>query len=217
MSKILSILFFTIIITITGIFMVQPRYQSAQSLQAKINQTNDQIKYRENYFSGLRQVSQELDKYQESISKIDAALPAKASLPTLFLFLQRTSSENGLILKEISFSSPVPIAATGSSAAGETVGTRQKYTGVSEEPIPSKTKAATDIQEVNFQLRLSGSYSALKNFLSSLEKSSKIWEVASLDLSSEEKVKEKGKEEATGEEAGVELFSINLMLKTHSY
>jgi len=59
------------------------------------------------------------------------------------------------------------------------------------------------IQETSFSISVSGSYSAFKNFLSTIYASSRIIEVKSINFSSEEE--------------GRDLFNFNLELKTQSY
>lgn len=168
MPKLLAIIICGFLIVPLVVFLVFPKYQAVQALRLKTEQTEKELQYREEYFSHLKELSKQLEPYGNNLIKIDSALPTVPSLPALFSFLQKTISENGLILKNISYS------------------------------FPSKSKSATEIREISFFLSLSGSYSVFKNFLFSLEKSAQLWELKGFSLSAgttEKTTKEVGGEE----------------------
>jgi len=173
MSKSSAIAILVISILIIGVFLVFPRCQDLRALRLEIGRRNTELQSKEKHISNLQEASQELEKYQLELSKIDSALPSSPSLPSLFNFLQKVSSQNGLILEEIgSFSVSVP----------------------EEKP---------EIKEISLNLGVSGSYSAFKNFLSTLEKSARLIEIESISFSTPEK-----KESP---------FSFDLKIKVHSY
>ena len=84
-----------------GILLISPKYQDLNLAKKTIEEKKDKIQIKEEYFSNLRKISDELERYSESLAKIDSALPPEPFLPDLFNFLQGISSQNGLILKEI--------------------------------------------------------------------------------------------------------------------
>ena len=91
---------------LTG-FILFPQYKNLQNLRKDIEKTNIELKYKEEYFSGLRVVSSELDKYKEPISKIDSALPSPVSLPALYELMQKISAQSGMILQGIGSSQAI--------------------------------------------------------------------------------------------------------------
>jgi len=145
------LIFITLIL---GLFLILPKYQDLKSSQIKIKEVQKEIKQWEEYFSNLEKVSQELKNYTEVLSKIDSAIPSEFSLPSLFNFIQKISSQSGLVLKEVG--------------------------SVTASPISQNS----NIQKNSFTVSLSGSYSSLKNFLSILEKSARFLEVESISFSS---------------------------------
>lgn len=137
-----------------GFGILYPKYQEIKFLRFEISQKETELRYKEEYFSNLSQISEKLKGFGDSLAKIDSAIPQVVSLPSLFDFLQKISSQSGLLLRKLS--------------------------PVSGRYLTEKS----EIQEHSFSLSLSGSYLALKNFLLSLEKSARLIEVNSISFSS---------------------------------
>jgi Tfp pilus assembly protein PilO len=143
---------------VCGCFL--PKYQNFKSAQTKIKETTQEIKQYQDYFSKIEQISEELKKHSDSLSQIDSALPSEPNLINVYYFLQKNSSQSGLIFKEIG--------------------------NVKTAPLEEKPA----ILKHTFPISFSGSYSAFKNFLSVLEKSVRLFEVESIAFSSPPKEKE---------------------------
>ena len=136
-----------------GFGFILPQYQTLKSLQADIQEKNAEFHSKTEYFSQIKEIAEKLSQYEEGLSKISSALPSAPSLPSLFNFLQRTSSQTGLILEEITLKSI--------SAPQETEG----------------------LKEISVELQLIGSYSALKDFLLAVETSAGLIEVEKISFS----------------------------------
>lgn len=145
-------LFLTLLL---GIGFLWPKYQDLKDIQQKIKNQQAELQSREEYFSGLISISEELKKYQDSLSKINSALPEDPLLPSLCDFLQKAASQSGLVLKGISPS------------------------------LASPLKELSGIWETSLSLQLEGSYSSFKNFLSIIEKSARLIEVENISFSTE--------------------------------
>lgn len=159
---------------IFGIGLVSPKYQDLNRIQKQIGEKKAELQSQEEYFSNLKKTSEELKSYEVQLSKIDSALPPDpfVSFSVLFDFIQKASSQSGLILKVIN-------------------------------PVGSKPSQTLEgIQETALSLIVSGSYSSFKNFLSLLEKTSRLIEVENISFSS------------LGEEAPL---NFNLRIKVYSY
>jgi len=144
---------------VLGISLTWPKYQDFRDLERRVGEKNLELRYKEEYFSELKKLSEELKDYTEALSKIDSALPSDFGLPSLFEFFQKNSSQSGLILKEITPVSTAPFQKT------------------------------SEIQETNIALSLSGSYSSFKNFLSLLQKSARMIVIESINFSSPTEIK----------------------------
>jgi len=135
-----------------SIFLVIPKYSELQILRAKVSEKRAEFLQRKEYFSHLEQLSKELEKHQEALSKIDTALPEQPNLPSLLEFLQKACSENGLLLKSVgSFDNFNP-------------------------------KRGQKIKTVQFNFEVSGTFDDFMNFLSTLEKSARLIEVSSISF-----------------------------------
>lgn len=143
-----------IISLVFGWALIYPQYQEFSILRKKVEGKEIELESETVYFADLQKISQELQKYQTPLSKIDSALPKTSSLLEILNFIQRTVPQSGLILKGLS---PVAVAS-----------------GVEE----------TQIKETRINLGLSGDYSSFKNFLFVLEQSARLFEVESISFSS---------------------------------
>lgn len=155
-----------------GFGIILPKHQGIKNLQFEIEKKEIELRYKEEYFSHLWEISEKLKEFEKSLAKIDSAIPQEPSLPSLFNFLEKISSQSGLLLKKVG-----PVSSV----------------SLDEKP---------EIQEHSFSISLLGSYSAFKNFLTSLEKSARLIEVKSISFSSPKK--------------GTS-FDFNLLIKVHSY
>lgn len=175
MSKSILIIFILLCVFTIVFFASWPRYRELGNTQDRIAEKQIELQYKEQYFSDLAGTAEELTKYREELLKVNSILPPDPSVPALFSLLQAASSQNGLILEGLNFS-----AGSGISK-GQGLG----------------------VKEINVSLKVSGSYSSFKGFLSTLEKTSRLIEVETLSLSAPEKENKP--------------FSFDLRIKTHSY
>ncbi|XOB41960.1 MAG: type 4a pilus biogenesis protein PilO [Candidatus Nealsonbacteria bacterium] len=179
MSKSIAIVILLISILVIGVFLIWPKYQDLRSLQLEIGKKTAELQYKEKHISNLQEVSEELEKYKPELSKIDSILPFNPSLPSLFNFLQKASSQNGLIFRNVdSFSMTTP-------------------------------KEKPGIKEISLNLGVSGSYSAFRNFLSTLEKSARLIEIENISFSSPEEKPTVPTQETP--------FDFDLRIKVYSY
>lgn len=154
MNRVISIIICFLITVILIFVLILPKREALNFSQKKVEEKIAEIQGKEEYFSNLSKISEALKNYTANLSKIDSALPEDPGLPILFDFLQRSSSQSGLVLTEANLSA-----------------------------LPSPTQPS-EIQETKVKLTVSGSYSSFKNFLSILEKSARLIEVESLSFSS---------------------------------
>ncbi len=90
---------------VLGAFLLYPKYQDFIILKKQVKAKENQLQSKQEYLSNLSQNSEQLKEYQEKLLVIDAALPSTLSLPSLFDLLQKTTSQNGLIIKDMDSSS----------------------------------------------------------------------------------------------------------------
>lgn len=186
MKRLLLVPIFFFLAFLTGVYLVWPKYGMVRVLQHDVNQNRVELKERQTYFDNLKSTLREINEYKESLTKIDSSLPSGISVASLLYFFQARASENGLILVSIN------------PAVGPNLGpisSQQSAAGQAE-------KTAARFKEAYFALSLKGSVPSLENFLKSVEKSSRIIDVAIVSIN---------KETMTG------LNEFSLLLKVYYY
>lgn len=152
MQKTLIAIFIFIILAAGVALFGWPKYQEVQLASSEVKIKKLEAQDKEKYFSDLNSISNKLDGYSLELAKIDAALPSEPDIPALFNFLQKESSQSGLILKNLTWGG----VASFEQSAG--------------------------IQKITFSLSLAGSYSSFKNFLANLRNNARLFEVESISL-----------------------------------
>lgn len=172
---IISILLLILLI-VGGYLVWWPKYQNFEELRLRLEKKTERIRQEEKYFTELETLSNKLTEYEPELTKINSALPTDidSSIVALFNFIQRTSSENGLILKGINL----------------------------ERIAPPKVDEKARAKKITFTISALGSYSSLKNFLTSVYKNVRMIEVEGISFSYPETE---------------QLFFFNLRLRTHAF
>jgi Tfp pilus assembly protein PilO len=158
-----------------GIMLWWPKLENYNSLKDQLSSRKIALEQKQEYY---RKVNSDLDKvgnYKEEFSKVDSALPSDAmvSLPILLNFIIEKSSENGLKISQI------------------------------EGDPNSIKKNDSGIGDFSFMISVKGSYSALKDFLNSLYKNARLFEINSIKFDSPTK------------ESIDKDFNFGISIKTH--
>ena len=166
MNRSLIILFLLLFAIFGGVFFVVPKNKNLILLKEKIQQKIIELETKEEYFSSLYQLYQKTKDYQDSLFKVELAVPDDPELPALFDFFQKSVSQAGLVLNKIELiSADFP---------------RQSKQVSIEEILVISSK--TPVREIYLNLNVNGSYSAFKNFLSILERSARLIEIESINV-----------------------------------
>jgi len=167
--------------------LVLPKYNAFKDLQVKLGEKKAEFNAKYAYFAEVARVYGELQSRQDGIKKIDDALPVDSNYGRLIYFLQKKAAENGLLVKSLFLSKSSPVS------------------------------SESNLKEIGFSLELTGSYSSLNNFIVSLEKSSRLFEVDNISFGS-------GSSGASGQAAGgktqfqtQQTYQFKLSIKTYSY
>lgn len=139
---------------VIGGTLVYPNYQDLTELKVDINLKQSELVNKTRRVSELARLKEQLDRHTIELERIDAAIPQDAEIPTLFNFIQNISATSGLVLRFIS--------------AAETEGRFEN----------------SDLVVVSISISVTGSYDALKEYISQIEKSPRILEIQSVAFSS---------------------------------
>ena len=82
-------------------FLVSPKYQTFKDLQIKLGEKKAEFNAKYVYFAEIAKVYYGLQNRQDSIKKIDDALPVDSNYGRLVYFFQKKAMENGLIIKNL--------------------------------------------------------------------------------------------------------------------
>lgn len=137
-----------------GIAMVfsWPEFQAFQSLSAETQQKQQELVDLGEYISHLQSISEQINQNSVELEKIDQALMTDDYMPNFFSFIQQTAQNNGIKLTSLEMG---------------------KVSTIKE----SKNVMA---REVN--VKISGPYGSLKNFLIALEKNARIIDLSNMAL-----------------------------------
>ena len=162
------------IILLLIFFLVVPEYNTFETLQTQLGETTAEYNAEFVYYNAIANTYDQLQSHQDDISKIDDALPQDPTLGNTIYILQEAAKQNGLILKDLSLSK----SSSNSSAT-----------------------SGGGVTNIVFSMDLTGNYSSLGNFIISLEKSSRIFEITSISFGS----------------ASGSVSSFSLQIQTQSY
>jgi len=154
MPKILITFILVLIVAGIGLGFIWPKYQELMGLYAQISARRTELEGVKEYYTDLEKSAAELKNYESALAKIDTALPYDPSIASLLFYINRTLSENGMVLKSVNaFQTTEP-------AEGE------------------------NIRTTTISFSVMGEYESLKNFISVMEKSSRIIEVDTINFPS---------------------------------
>jgi len=94
-------IFFLLASVLIFFLFISPKKAFLSILNSELLQKKREFENLDKYFQEILKTLEKLKNYQEDISKIDAALPQDPSIPSLFDFLQKSSSQSGILLKNI--------------------------------------------------------------------------------------------------------------------
>jgi len=142
------------IILLLIFFLVSPEYQKFKALQTDLGIKKAEYNAEFDYYAAIAKSYYELKNREEDLEKIDNALPSDPNLGKLSYFIQEESTKNGLILKSLF--------------------------------LTKSSTSATDntVRDISLSLSLVGTYASLGNFISALENSARLFEVANISFGS---------------------------------
>jgi hypothetical protein len=181
-----------IVVLIFGVFnyLISPKYQEItlknneiEMLEKQIKSINDYYLFAEDNFKKLKDAG--WDNKRKIIESNFTSSPF--FFPKVHYFLRTISSENGMIVSNITNSNPIEISKT-----------QDEYRDKLEGPVKKTT----------FNLSLTGNYSSLRSLLSSLERQARVVTVRSVSILPLSK---------QSEDMPSDFFDFNLSVDLYSY
>ncbi len=184
-NKPISTIIILIIALILFFFFVAPEYGKSENLQNNLGQKQAEYDGKSVYYAKVSELIASIESRTDALEKINSALSSDFSFAPIASFLQQKGVENGLTIQSIMFSQISPTT------------TNQK------------------VKDVTFTVNVSGNYQGLKNFVSSLDTSARLFEVNSMNfsLSSPSIVSNDIKQSKNQQQT----YSLKLEVVTHTY
>jgi len=145
-------------------FLTLPEYDKFMSLTWQLQDDKSELIEREKHLSDMFELSQRLKQQQASLDKISSALPAYPDFPSLMIFLNEKASESGLIVLR-----------------PDNVSTVYHVSGEED-----TEQGSIGIKPIEFDLLLTGKYPSLKNFVRSVESSSRLIRISNIVATEDE-------------------------------
>jgi hypothetical protein len=181
----IAIILFIVLLLI--FFLVAPEYRTFKELRTDLGEKIAEFNAEYDYYAEITKTYHTLRARQEDIQKIDDALPEDPNFGKLVYYFQKTSAENGMIIRDLF---------------------------LSKSSLANASGKANNVNDIIFSMNLIGDYKSLGNFLVSLEKSARLFEVTSISFSSESQVQTSP---ASLPSQIQQIYTFNLEVKTHSY
>jgi len=191
------ILFATLLL---AFFLVIPEYNNFKALQLDLGKKIAEYEAKFDYYTAISKTYNELQEHKEDIKKVDDALPENPAFGGVVYFLQQAAKDNGLIVKNLFLS---------------------KLSSNNNDQIASaESNNAKVVKDIIFSLDLLGNYPSLQNFIVSLEKSSRIFEVTNISFVSSSPSKPGSVAKKSSQQAQLQTqqsVNFSIQIKTHSY
>lgn len=159
---------------IISLYLVVPLYKQYLVSQRGVKQLQSDIESKQNYYNSLKNVKVDLADYQTVLGKIDDAVPSNLFPAELLNYFQSGASDSGLLLSSISMGPEAVL-------------------------VPGSDRVKTSSMNVI----LIGSVNSFYNFLKTIEKSTRFFEIDVLDVAIDQ--------------GQTDLNSFKLTIKTFSY
>lgn len=181
MKKIIFLPIFVFLILATVLYGLIPFLSRARLLSNDLNKQIANLEQANNYFANLKNIAAQIEQNQEILTNVERALPNEFSVPSLMSFFQLTAAENGLLLRNFDY---------------------EEVVNAQEGGDDKKTTLSSKIKEAVFHLTLQGSLTSFLSFIKSLEISSRLLEVSSIDFQTSE---------------DNDVMQFNIAVKVYSY
>jgi len=155
---------------------VIPQYHESKELEVIAKSKEESYENQMDHRQKILAALSQIESRTETLSKVENALPSEFAFAPIVYFLQTKAGESDLAVNSLTFSKS------------------------------TQKNAQTETEEVRFTVMVSGRYQAFKQFLSAVEKSSRLFEVENISFNS-----------LSGQVSLLENYTFAVEIKTHAY
>ncbi len=176
-KNIISLISFIISLILIFVF-VFPLFSSARAIYSDLTQKRQEIEKLKELSSKIGKIEQDYDSISEAIEKVLLALPEEKDLPQLLVQFEKIAVNNGLLLESIEFGE------ISKKEESDFIRSIEDY-----ETLNQSKKMLSTFPNSSVLLKVVGSYSAFKNYISALEKNVRSMDIYSIQFSNDSKMR----------------------------
>jgi len=185
------IIILIIIIGISVWLFVWPKYSEFSDIKVALAKKQAEYDGESQYYEKVAQVIKDIEVRKDILDKIDSSLSADPAIAPLLYFFQKKAAETGMIIRSVTYANSLPVAPP---------------------PTADGTVPEKKVKDVTFSINLVGNYQGLKSFLFGLEKSARLLEVDTLNLTPFQSAQ--GSSQSLGR---FQTYEFRLQVRTHIY
>ena len=170
-KNIISLISFIISLILIFVF-VFPLFSSARAIYSDLTQKRQEIEKLKELSGKIGKIEQDYDSISEAVEKVLLALPEEKDLPQLLVQLEKIAVNNGLLLESIEFGE------ISKKEESDFIRSIKDY-----ETLNQSKKMLSTFPNSSVLLKVAGSYSAFKNYISALEKNVRSMDIYSIQFS----------------------------------
>jgi len=170
-KNIISLISFIVSLILIFVF-VFPLFSSARAIYSDLTQKRQEIEKLKELSSKIGKIEQDYDSISEAIEKVLLALPEEKDLPQLLVQFEKIAVNNGLLLESIEFGE------ISKKEESDFIRSIEDY-----ETLNQSKKMLSTFPNSSVLLKVVGSYSAFKNYISALEKNVRSMDIYSIQFS----------------------------------
>ena len=169
-----------IIILLLVFLFIVPKYQQSHNLEVTLANKQAEYEGKSDYYGKISDLILQIENKGSVLQKIQAALPSGFSIAPLTYFFEKNAQKHGIAVKSFSFS--------------------QVSMGALDNGIKNMMVTVT----------ISGTYQGLRNFIVSLEKSARLFDIKTVSLSPVEGLNSRTQSQ-------LKQYDMKLEVTTHAY
>jgi len=174
-KSIISLISFIVSLILFFVFVI-PLFSSARVMYLNLNQKHQEIEKLKELANNIEKIKQDYGDISEEVEKVLLTLPEEKDLPQLLVQFEKLAINNGLLLESIEFGE------ISKKKESDFIRTIEDY-----ETLNQSKKILSIFPNSFVLIRIVGSYSAFKNYISSLEKNVRSMDIYSIEFSSSNK------------------------------
>ena len=170
-KNIISLISFIVSLILIFVF-VFPLFSSARAIYSDLTQKRQEIEKLKELSGKIGKIEQDYDSISEAVEKVLLALPEEKDLPQLLVQFEKIAVNNGLLLESIEFGE------ISKKEESDFIRSIEDY-----ETLNQSKKMLSTFPNSSVLLKVVGSYSAFKNYISALEKNVRSMDIYSIQFS----------------------------------